>query len=143
MVNEITDPSGYESPTTIEKLTNVQDVQGEGYNAVRQISEGLTLNDSIENTLHSGQLSPKRQMGVKLLLHKEIERSKMLQEELDETHFILFNGVKTMGGKMALLEIKTSNSLEGTYSENLISGVTGQVMRSMKRFLGKKDENNG
>ena len=79
-------------------------------------------------------------MGVKLLLHKEFERAKMLGETLDDDHFKLFNGVKTMGGKMAILEIKTSNSLEGTYSDNLISGVTGQVVRSIKKFLGKKDD---
>ena len=45
-----------------------------------------------------------------------------------------------MGAKMALLELKTSNSLGGTYSENLITGVTGQVVRSMKRWLGKSNE---
>ena len=134
------EPTGYDQQTTVDKLTNIQDINQEGYNAVKQISEGLTLNDSVENTLHSGHLSPKSQMGVKLLLHKEFERAKMLGESLDDDHFKLFNGVKTMGGKMAILEIKTSNSLEGTYSDNLISGVTGQVVRSIKKFLGQKDD---
>ena len=141
MVNE-NEPTGYDSPTSIEKLTSIQDLDNQGLNTVKQISEGLTLNDSVENTLLSGHLSPKRQMGVKLFLHKEFERSKVLNEDMDDEHFKLFNGVKTMGGKLAILEIKTSNSLEGTYSENLISGVTGNVMRSMRRWLGKKDDNN-
>tara|TARA_R110002072_G_scaffold199644_1_gene357324 strand:- start:2803 stop:3261 length:459 start_codon:yes stop_codon:yes gene_type:complete len=134
----------FEPKTTMERLMNPMDVNGgEGYNAVRQISEGLTLNDSIENALHAGQLTVNRQLGVKLVLLKEFERKKLLEEKLDEKHFPSFNGVSTLGAQMALLELKSSNSLAGVYSENLIQGVTGQVVRSMKRFLGKSDDNNG
>jgi|TARA_Y100000996_G_C22462363_1_gene618608 hypothetical protein len=129
-----------EPKTTMERLMNPQDVSGEGYNAVKQISEGLTLNDSIENAMHSGQLTENRQLGFKLLMLKEFERKKLRNENLDEKHFPSFGGVETMGAKMALLELKTSNSLGGTYSENLITGVTGQVVRSMKRWLGKSNE---
>jgi len=129
-----------EPKTTMERLMNPQDVSGEGYNAVKQISEGLTLNDSIENAMHSGQLTENRQLGFKLLMLKEFERKKLRNENLDEKHFPSFGGVETMGAKMALLELKTSNSLGGTYSENLITGVTGQVVRSMKRWLGKNND---
>jgi len=136
--------SDYEPKTTMERLMNPMDVNGgDGYNAVKQISEGLTLNDSIENALHAGQLTENRQLGVKLVLLKEFERKKLLNENLDEKHFPSFNGVSTLGAQMALLELKSSNSLAGVYSENLITGVTGQVVRSMKRWLGKSDETGG
>lgn len=132
----------FEPKTTMERLMNPQDVNSEGYNAVKQISEGLILNDSIENALHSGQLTEKRQKGIKLVFAKEFERKKLRGLSLDEKHFPSFNGLETIGAQMGLLEIKSSNSLGGTYSENLITGVTGQVVRSMKKWLGKADGDN-
>ena len=141
---KIEEPTGYrkpgEAPSTLRKLTSPLEVSGEGYNAPQQISNALTLQETVESNFYSGHISADKQYAVKLLMLKEFERKKLRNENLDEKHFPSFGGVETMGAKMALLELKTSNSLGGTYSENLITGVTGQVVRSMKRWLGKSNE---
>ena len=53
----------------------------------------------------------------------------------------LYGAIDTMGGKMALLELQTSNSVEGTYADKFIEGITGQVKRVWSKFRGQGEEN--
>ena len=146
MVSEETnyEYTGTEAPSTLRKLTNPMEVSGEGYNAPQQISNALTLNESIESNFYSGHISSERQYAVKLLLLKEFERQKMLGKKLDPKMYKLYGAIGTMGGKMALLELQTSNSVEGKYAETFIEGITGQVKRMWNRYTSKPgEEKNG
>jgi len=131
--------TGTESPSTLKKLVNPLEVGGEGHNAPKQISNALTLNDSIESNFYSGHISSQRQYAVKLLFTKEFERQKMLQKRLDPKMYKLYGSLDTMGSRMALLELQTSNSVEGKYAETFIEGITGQVKRVWGK-LTNKDE---
>ena len=82
--------TGTESPSTLKKLVNPLEVGGEGHNAPKQISNALTLNDSIESNFYSGHISSQRQYAVKLLFSKEFERQKMLQKRLDPKMYKLY-----------------------------------------------------
>ena len=51
-----------------------------------------------------------------------------------------------MAAKMALLELQTSNSIEGRFQTNIIEALTGVVKRIFNRFSGKgkqEEPNNG
>ena len=133
--------TGTEPPSTLKKLMNPMEVGGEGHNAPKQISNALTLNDSIESNFYSGHVSAQRQYAIKLLMTKEFERQKMLGQKLDPKMYKLYGAIDTMGGKMALLELQTSNSVEGTYADKFIEGITGQGKRVWSKFRGQGEEN--
>ena len=137
---KIEGPTGYrkpgEAPSTLRKLTSPLQVSGEGYTAPQQISNALTLQETVESNFYSGHISSERQYAVKLLMLKEFERKKMKGMGLDPNMYKLYPAIDTMGAKMALLELQTSNSVEGIYAETFIEGITGNVKRAFKSMLG-------
>ena len=67
-----------------------------------------------------------------------------ISNKLHPKMYKLYPAIDTMGGKMALLELQTSNSVEGKYAETFIEGITGQVKRMWNRFTSKPgEEKNG
>ena len=70
----------------------------------------------------------------------------MTGQTLDKKNFGLYSTLDTMAAKMALLELQTSNSIEGRFQTNIIEALTGVVKRIFNRFSGKgkqEEPNNG
>ena len=60
--------TGYENPnniTTIKKLTNPLEINGEGQNTPRQIGETLKSTNSVQDNFYSGYISATRQYAIK------------------------------------------------------------------------------
>jgi len=131
-----------ESPaaSTVKKLTDPSEIYGQGYNYPTQVSDALTLTDSVEKILYAGNLTNRRQYGVKLFLIKEFERMKMLDLPLDPKIFGIFSKLKTLGAMMSILEITSSNSLDKSYQDTLVDAITGGASRMMKKFANKPPE---
>ena len=146
---KIEEPTGYrkpgEAPSTLRKLTSPLEVSGEGYNAPQQISNALTLQETVESNFYSGHISADKQYAVKLLMLKEFERKKMKGIGLDPNMYKLYPAIDTMGGKAALLELQTSNSIDGIYAYTFIEGITGNVKRAFRSMFGggKPTSNDG
>ena len=141
--------TGYENPnniTTIKKLTNPLEINGEGQNTPRQIGETLKSTNSVQDNFYSGYISATRQYAIKHCFLKEFERKKMTGQTLDKKNFGLYSTLDTMAAKMALLELQTSNSIEGRFQTNIIEALPGVVKRIFNRFSGKgkqEEPNNG
>mgnify|MGYP003628150289 CR=1 FL=1 len=138
------DPSeitGLENPndiTTIKKLTNPMEIGGEGHNAPKQIGEALKSTNTGQDNFYSGFISHKRQYAIKHCFLKEFQRVQLTGSDIDKRNFPLYSGLLTLAAKMALLELQTSNSIEGRFSNNMISALTGAVQRTFNRVFGKE-----
>tara|TARA_R110002073_G_scaffold67860_1_gene168694 strand:- start:304 stop:774 length:471 start_codon:yes stop_codon:yes gene_type:complete len=154
MVNELIDNSekdpnatGFrdnwdEAPTTVTKLTNPSELSGDGFNSPAQISDALTLTQSVEKNFYAGNLTYQTQYGVKLFMIKEFERKKMLDIPLDSKMFGLYSTLDTMGAKMSLLELQTSNSIDAHHQDSFIDALTNGARRVFSKFKKSPDEEN-
>ena len=144
---ELESPTGFrddwdEAPGTIKKLTNPSELTGEGFNGPEQISNALTLTQSVEKNFYAGNLTNQAQYGVKLFFIKEFERKKMLGIPLDPKMFGLYATLDTMGAKMSLLEIQTSNSINARHQDSLVDALTNGVRRLFNKFKKNPEEEN-
>ena len=131
-----------EAPGTIKKLTNPVELSGDGCNGPEQISNALTLTQSVEKNFYAGNLTHQSQYGVKLFFIKEFERKKMLGIPLDPKMFGLYATLDTMGAKMSLLEIQTSNSIDARHQDSLVDALTNGMRRVFNRFKKGPEEEN-
>ena len=134
------DATGYERPTTLKKLMNPMEVSGEGMNTPKQIGETLKSTNTVQDNFYSGFISPNRQYAIKHCFLKEFERKRVLGIELDKKNFGLYATLDTLAAKMALLELQTSNSIEGRFQENIVTSITGGVKRIWNKFMGRPSE---
>ncbi len=130
--------TGREPPGTIRKLVNPQEINGEGMNTPKQVGDVLKSTNTVQDNLFAGYISHSRQFAVKQSFLKEFERKKMTGGELDKKNFSLYIGLETMASKMALLEIQTSNSIEGRFQDNIITALTGVVKKVWNAFSRNK-----
>jgi|TARA_Y100001938_G_C7833343_1_gene302497 hypothetical protein len=137
------DATGYERPTTLKKLMNPMEVSGEGMNTPKQIGESLKSTTTVQDNFYSGFVSANRQYAIKHCFLKEFERKRVLGIELDKKNFGLYANLDTLAAKMALLELQTSNSVEGRYQDNMVTSITGGVKRIWNKFMGKPDNQEG
>ena len=137
------DATGYERPTTLKKLMNPMEVSGEGMNTPKQIGESLKSTTTVQDNFYSGFVSANRQYAIKHCFLKEFERKRVLGIELDKKNFGLYANLDTLASKMALLELQTSNSVEGRYQDNMVTSITGGVKRIWNKFMGKPDNQEG
>jgi|TARA_R110002012_G_scaffold14024_2_gene58851 hypothetical protein len=137
------DATGYERPTTLNKLVNPMEVHGEGMNTPKQIGETLKSTNTVQDNFYSGWISGNRQYAIKHCFLKEFERKRVLGIQLDKKNFGLYATLDTLAAKMALLELQTSNSIEGRFQENIVTSITGGVKRIWNKFTGKSDNPEG
>jgi len=149
MVQNLINPediTGFENPheiSTLKKLTNPIELSGDSINTPKQIGEVLKSTNSVQDNFYSGYISPSRQYAIKHCFLKEFNRMSLLNEELDPKNFQLYAGLSTMAAKMALLELQTSNSVEGRFQTNIIEALTGVIKRVWNRLTGKPNAEEG
>tara|TARA_R100000656_G_scaffold45036_1_gene36804 strand:+ start:12 stop:470 length:459 start_codon:yes stop_codon:yes gene_type:complete len=139
--NELTGFEDINQISTIKKLTNPFEVSGEGINTPKQVGDTLKSTNTVQDNLYSGYISANRQYAVKHCFLKEFERQKMLGQDLDSKNFPLYRSLFTMSAKMALLDLQSSNSIDGKYQTNIIEAITGNIKRFWNKFSNKNDNN--
>jgi len=66
----------------------------------------------------------------------------MLGIPLDPKMFGLYATLDTMGAKMSLLEIQTSNSINARHQDSLVDALTNGVRRLFNKFKKNPEEEN-
>lgn len=132
------------SMTTLEQLTSGQDIYGEGQSYVKQISEGLTGYNTVEEALARGNLTEDEVIAVKNLMLRDIRRQELSGKPIQGKHYKLITQMATEGGKASLLTIMTSGSKNAGFWETFVSGITGRAYRMMKQAFsfGKNKQSN-
>jgi hypothetical protein len=144
MVTDIqneSDITGREAPGTIRKLVNPMEMSGEGMNTPKQVGDVLKSTNTVQDNLFAGYISGSRQFSIKQAFLKEFERKKMTGGDLDKKNFSLYIGLETMASKMALLELQSSNSIQGRFQDNIITALTGVVKKVWNAFSRNKNPN--
>ena len=135
------DITGREAPGTIRKLVNPMEMSGESMNTPKQVGAVLKSTNTVQDNLFAGYISGSRQFSIKQAFLKEFERKKMTGGDLDKKNFSLYIGLETMASKMALLELQSSNSIQGRFQDNIITALTGVVKKVWNAFSRNKNPN--
>lgn len=140
-INDMGDITGREEPGTIRKLVNAMEMTGDGMNTPRQVGDVLKSTNTVQDNLFAGYISGSRQFSIKQAFLKEFERKKMTGSKLDKKNFSLYIGLETMASKMALLELQSSNSVQGRFQDNIITALTGVVKKVWGAFSKNNNQN--